>query len=42
MVLVQEDVDHDLGREGGEVPNGLHSGDGSPSLLKCVRPVPQA
>ena len=27
---------------GGEFPYGLHPMDGSPSLLECVRPVPQA
>ena len=42
MVEGREDVEHDLGGEGGEVPNGLHSGDILPSLLECVRPGPQA
>ena len=38
----REDVEHDPGREGGEVPDVLHPEDGSPSLLECVRPGPQA
>ena len=42
MVPGREDVEHDLGGEGGEVPNELHSGDGSPYLLECVCPGPQA
>ena len=42
MVLGWGNVDHNLGGKGGEVPNGLHTGDGSPSLLECVRTGPQA
>ena len=42
MVPGREDVEHDPGGEGGEVPNGLHYGDGSPYLLECVRLGPQA
>ena len=42
MVPVREDMEHDPGGEGGEVPDGLHHGDGSPSLLKCVCTGPQA
>ena len=38
----REDVEHDPGGEGGEFSNGLHSGDGSLSLLECVRLVPHA
>ena len=40
MVPGQEDVEHGPGREGGEVSKGLHSGDGSTSLLElvCLRP----
>ena len=42
MVPGREDVEHDMGGEGGEIPNGLYSGDGSPYLLECFRPGPQA
>ena len=42
MVPGQEDMEYDLGGEDGKVPDGLHPGDGSPSLWECVRPVPQA
>ena len=38
MVPVQEDVEYDTGGEGGAVPDGLHSGDGSPPLWKCICP----
>ena len=40
MVLGREDVEHDQGGEVGVVLDGLHPGDGSPSLLKFVRPDP--
>ena len=42
MVPGRKDVDHDTGGEGGEVPDGLHPEEGSPSLLECVRTGPQA
>ena len=42
MVLGQKDVEHDPGGEVGEVPYGLHPGDGSLSILECVCPGPQA
>ena len=42
MVLGREDMEHDPGGEGGEVPDGLNSGDGSPSLWVFLRPGPQA
>ena len=42
MVPGREDMEHDPGGEGGEVPDGLHHGNVSPSLLKCVRTGPQA
>ena len=42
MVPGREDVEHDPGGEEGEVPNGLHSLDGSSSLLECIRPGPRA
>ena len=42
MVPGQEDVEHYPGGEGGAVPDGLHSGDGSPSLWKCLCPGSQA
>ena len=41
-MMGREDVEHGPGGEGGEVPDGLHPGDGSPSLLECIRPEPQA
>ena len=42
MVTRQEDEEHDLGIEGGEVLDGLHPGDRSLSLLEYVRPGPHA
>ena len=42
MVLVQEDVEHGMGGEGGEFPDGIHPGYGLPSLFECVCPGPQA
>ena len=42
MVPGQEDVEHGTGGEVGEVQDVLHPGDGSPSLLECFCPVPQA
>ena len=41
MVPVQEDVENDTGGEGVKVPNGLHSGDGLPSILAFIGPGPQ-
>ena len=42
MVPVREDIDRDLGGEGGEVLDGLHSEDRSPSLLEYVCTGPQS
>ena len=42
MVLGQENMDHRPDREGGEVPDGLHPRDESPSLLECIRLGPHA
>ena len=42
MGAVREDVENKPVGEVVEVPNGLHYGDGSPSLLGCVRLGPQA
>ena len=36
MVPGQEEVEHDQGGEVGAVPDGLHPGDGSPSLWKFI------
>ena len=41
-MTVQEDTENDPGGEGGEVPDRLHPGDGSSSLLECVHLEPQA
>ena len=41
MVPGREDMEHDTGEEGVEVLDGLHPGDGYPSLPECVRPGPQ-
>ena len=33
-------MEYDLVEEGGEVPDGLYPGDGSPSLWECLCPIP--
>ena len=42
LVPVREDMEHDLGGEGGEVLDVLYPGEKSPSLLEFVRLGPQA
>ena len=41
MVTERDNVDHDPGGEGGEVPDRLHPGGGLQSLLECVCLRPQ-
>ena len=42
MVPGQEDMEYDPEGEGGEVPDGFHPGDRSPSIWECVHLRPQA
>ena len=42
MVSIREDMEYDLVDEEGDVLDGLHHGDVSPSLWECVYPGPQA